>query len=76
MVLSILGHQLAAAVPHPSNMHTVYLSECVNLLQWQDLVAYYAYKKSGQPGPFTRILSCGKEQAKAMPKVCNAAAHM
>lgn len=55
---------------HPSNMHTVFLGDCTPYFQWMSMGMFYSHKKSGQPGPITRVMCCTEEQEAALPKVC------
>lgn len=55
--------------PHASNMHTVFLGDCTQYFQWMSMGMFYSHKKSGQPGPITRVMCCTEEQEAAMPKV-------
>lgn len=54
---------------HPSNMHTVFLGDCTPYFQWMSMGMFYSHKKSGQPGPITRVMCCTEEQEAALPKV-------
>ncbi|KAJ7517941.1 hypothetical protein O6H91_21G047500 [Diphasiastrum complanatum] len=46
----------------PWRLHTLFSVECNNYFDWQTVGLMHSYKKSGQPGPITRLLSCTKEQ--------------
>lgn len=50
-------------------MHTVFLADCTEYFQWQSVGMFYSHKKSGQPGPITRVMCCEEEAAKRMPDV-------
>ena len=54
---------------HPSNMHTIFLGDCTVYFQWMSMGMFYSHKKSGQPGPITRVMCCTEEQEAALPKV-------
>lgn len=59
----------SGAARHPSNMHTVFLGECTQYFQWMSLGMFYSHKKTGQPGPITRVLCCPEEERAKVPQV-------
>ena len=71
LALPGLSHRVAAA-RHPSNMHTVFLSDCTDYFQWQSLGMFYSHHKSGQPGPITRVMCCDDAARRNIPKVFRA----
>lgn len=68
-ILWLLLLRTVASKPHPSNMHTVFLADCSTYFQWQSFGMFYSYKKSGQPGPITRVVCCTEEHLANFPKV-------
>lgn len=48
----------------PSRIHTLFSVECQNYFDWQTVGLMHSFKKSGQPGPITRLLSCTEEEMK------------
>lgn len=46
----------------PWRMHTLFSVECHVYFDWQTVGIMHSYRKSGQPGPITRLLSCTDEQ--------------
>ena len=54
----------AAQAPAMGTVHTVITTECGGYFSWQTLGLVYSHRKSGQPGPLTRLLSCTEEQLK------------
>eukprot|EP00899_Mesostigma_viride_P013366 jgi/Mesvir1/2202/Mv09847-RA.1 len=51
-------------VPNDGSVHTVFSTECNNYFDWQSAGVFYSHKKSGQPGPVTRLVACDANQAK------------
>eukprot|EP00250_Pteridium_aquilinum_P014285 c21892_g1_i2 orf=709-2682(-) len=45
-------------------MHTLFSVECNNYFDWQTVGLMNSYRRSGHPGPITRLLSCTDEQLK------------
>ncbi|GAV88265.1 hypothetical protein CFOL_v3_31688 [Cephalotus follicularis] len=45
-------------------VHTLFSVECQNYFDWQTVGLMHSFKKSGQPGPITRLLSCTDEEKK------------
>ncbi|GLJ43050.1 hypothetical protein SUGI_0893680 [Cryptomeria japonica] len=43
-------------------MHTLFSVECHNYFDWQTVGLMHSYRKSGHPGPITRLLSCTDEK--------------
>ena len=48
----------------PWRMHTLFSVECHVYFDWQTVGMMHSFRKSGQPGPVTRLLSCTEEQLK------------
>ncbi|CAL8472254.1 g11796 [Coccomyxa elongata] len=49
----------------PANIHTVVPVECTHgYFEWQVIGLAYSFKRAGQPGPLTRLMSCSEEQLK------------
>lgn len=46
----------------PWRMHTLFSVECHVYFDWQTVGIMHSFRKSGQPGPVTRLLSCTDEQ--------------
>ncbi|CAO2818060.1 unnamed protein product [Amaranthus hypochondriacus] len=46
----------------PWRMHTLFSTECNNYFDWQTVGIMHSYRKSGHPGPITRLLSCTDEE--------------
>jgi len=46
----------------PWRIHTLFSTECNNYFDWQTVGLMHSYRKSGQPGPITRLLSCTEEE--------------
>ncbi|KAG0593534.1 hypothetical protein M758_1G329500 [Ceratodon purpureus] len=46
----------------PWRMHTLFSVECHMYFDWQTVGIMHSFRKSGQPGPVTRLLSCTDEQ--------------
>ncbi|KAG0581068.1 hypothetical protein KC19_4G222300 [Ceratodon purpureus] len=46
----------------PWRMHTLFSVECHVYFDWQTVGIMHSFRKSGQPGPVTRLLSCTEEQ--------------
>eukprot|EP00245_Coleochaete_scutata_P009565 TRINITY_DN3176_c0_g2_i1.p1 TRINITY_DN3176_c0_g2~~TRINITY_DN3176_c0_g2_i1.p1 ORF type:complete len:987 (-),score=179.27 TRINITY_DN3176_c0_g2_i1:1217-4177(-) len=63
------AHLRGGAVPiQPKQglrLHTLFSTECNNYFDWQTAGLVYSFKKSGQPGPLTRLLSCTEEDLKS-----------
>eukprot|EP00271_Cylindrocystis_brebissonii_P016813 TRINITY_DN4139_c0_g1_i1.p1 TRINITY_DN4139_c0_g1~~TRINITY_DN4139_c0_g1_i1.p1 ORF type:complete len:399 (+),score=34.71 TRINITY_DN4139_c0_g1_i1:281-1477(+) len=45
-------------------IHTIFSVECGPYFDWQAVGLMHSYRKSRQPGPITRLLSCTKEDLK------------
>lgn len=45
-----------------ARIHTLFSTECNNYFDWQTVGIMHSYRKSGHPGPITRLLSCTEEQ--------------
>lgn len=48
----------------PWRIHTLFSVECQNYFDWQTVGLMNSFKKSQQPGPITRLLSCTDEEKK------------
>ncbi|XP_044465492.1 peptidyl serine alpha-galactosyltransferase-like [Mangifera indica] len=48
----------------PYRIHTLFSVECQNYFDWQTVGLMHSFKKSGQPGPITRLLSCTDKEKK------------
>ena len=60
--LLLIAHRLLARAQAPAaTLHTVFTTECGQYFNWQTLGLMYSHRKSGQPGPITRLLSCNPE---------------
>lgn len=46
----------------PWRVHTLFSVECHVYFDWQTVGIMHSFRKSGQPGPVTRLLSCTDEQ--------------
>ncbi|KAL2897134.1 Peptidyl serine alpha-galactosyltransferase, partial [Bienertia sinuspersici] len=46
----------------PYRIHTLFSVECNNYFDWQTVGIMHSYRKSGHPGPITRLLSCTEEE--------------
>lgn len=46
----------------PWRIHTLFSVECNNYFDWQTVGFMNSYRRSGHPGPITRLLSCTDEQ--------------
>lgn len=45
----------------------VITTECSPYFSWQTLGMFYSHRKSGQPGPITRIMCCTPEEYERLP---------
>ena len=61
VLLQLLGGLQAGAQAPAATLHTVFTTECGMYFNWQTLGLLYSHRKSGQPGPITRLLSCTPE---------------
>lgn len=59
--LSEMTSQLQDMPKAPWRMHTLFSVECRDYFDWQTVGLMHSLKKSGQPGPVTRLLSCTDE---------------
>lgn len=50
------------------NVRTVFLTDCQMYSDWQSVAMIFSLKKSGQPGPVTRVMCCSPEVAAAYPQ--------
>lgn len=48
----------------PWRIHTLFSVECQDYFDWQTVGLMHSFRKSGQPGPITRLLSCTDEEMK------------
>lgn len=48
----------------PWRIHTLFSVECQNYFDWQTVGLMHSYRKSRQPGPITRLLSCTPDEKK------------
>ncbi|CAB4275379.1 unnamed protein product [Prunus armeniaca] len=48
----------------PRRIHTLFSVECQDYFDWQTVGLMHSYKKAGQPGPITRLLSCTDDEKK------------
>lgn len=55
-----------SAVADGESAHIVFNVDCGTTFGWQTIALLHSIKKSGQPGPVTRLLSCTQEQLEAM----------
>lgn len=62
LVVSSLADESGQSAPY--RIHTLFSVECQNYFDWQTVGLMHSFKKSGQPGPITRLLSCTDEQKK------------
>ncbi|KAH1076536.1 hypothetical protein GYH30_052148 [Glycine max] len=49
-----------AGKPHPK-IHTIFSTECTTYFDWQTVGLMHSFRRSGQPGNITRLLSCSDE---------------
>ncbi|KAH6774374.1 peptidyl serine alpha-galactosyltransferase [Perilla frutescens var. frutescens] len=56
------GAAEAGTVPY--RVHTLFSVECQNYFDWQTVGLMQSFRKSGQPGPITRLLSCTEQEKK------------
>lgn len=68
----LLGLVTAAAVAAaakvgeaPWRLHTLFSVECQDYFDWQTVGLVHSFKKAGQPGPITRLLSCTEEEKRS-----------
>ncbi|CAI5459179.1 unnamed protein product [Closterium sp. Yama58-4] len=59
---------------HP-RMVTLFSVECGPYFDWQTVGLMHSYRRSKQPGPITRLLSCTEEQLKDYPNMDLAPTH-
>ncbi|KAE8021395.1 hypothetical protein FH972_007289 [Carpinus fangiana] len=48
----------------PWRIHTLFSVECQNYFDWQTVGLMQSFRKAGQPGPITRLLSCTEDEKK------------
>ena len=56
--LLLLSHLAPIAA---RQMHTVFSTECDDYFDWQSLGLVYSHRKSGMPGPITRLMACDQD---------------
>ncbi|XP_047961679.1 peptidyl serine alpha-galactosyltransferase-like [Salvia hispanica] len=66
LVAALVGGGAAAAVAGtaPYRVHTLFSVECQNYFDWQTVGLMHSFRKAGQPGPITRLLSCTEQERK------------
>ncbi|KAI4375362.1 hypothetical protein MLD38_013242 [Melastoma candidum] len=64
MLLATLGFGQEMVLEAPYRLHTLFSVECQNYFDWQTVGLIHSFKKAGQPGPITRLLSCSDEEVK------------
>lgn len=64
--LSMSGGAAAEAVAGtaPYRIHTLFSVECQDYFDWQTVGLMQSFRKAGQPGPITRLLSCTEQERK------------
>ncbi|KAJ9540327.1 hypothetical protein OSB04_026833 [Centaurea solstitialis] len=62
LIFSIIIHGWAQEAPY--RIHTLFSVECQNYFDWQTVGLVHSFRKSGQPGPITRLLSCTDDEKK------------
>lgn len=60
----VQAKEAAAGREAPWRMHTLFSVECQNYFDWQTVGLMHSYRKSQQPGPITRLLSCTEQEKK------------
>ncbi|KAG6581066.1 Peptidyl serine alpha-galactosyltransferase, partial [Cucurbita argyrosperma subsp. argyrosperma] len=58
------GRSINSDMAAPRRIHTLFSVECQNYFDWQTVGLMHSFKKSKQPGPITRLLSCTDEEKK------------
>lgn len=64
MLLVALGSGQKSVIEAPYRLHTLFSVECQNYFDWQTVGLVHSFKKAGQPGPITRLLSCTDDELK------------
>ncbi|KAL1565062.1 Peptidyl serine alpha-galactosyltransferase [Salvia divinorum] len=67
LVAAVIGGGAAEAVvagTAPYRIHTLFSVECQNYFDWQTVGLMHSFRKAGQPGPITRLLSCTEQERK------------
>lgn len=65
MMLTMMGiANIEGAKKVSWRVHTLFSVECQNYFDWQTVGLMNSYRKSKQPGPITRLLSCTDEEKK------------
>ncbi|KAL9227047.1 hypothetical protein vseg_002788 [Gypsophila vaccaria] len=63
LLLLLFGSGTSQVIGKPPwRIHTLFSTECNNYFDWQTVGLMHSYKKSGHPGPITRLLSCTEEE--------------
>ncbi|XP_042066857.1 peptidyl serine alpha-galactosyltransferase-like [Salvia splendens] len=65
LVAAAIGGGAAEAVvagSAPYRIHTLFSVECQNYFDWQTVGLMHSFRKAGQPGPITRLLSCTEQE--------------
>ncbi|CAI7887338.1 unnamed protein product [Closterium sp. NIES-54] len=68
------GSCTATGTVHP-RMVTLFSVECGPYFDWQTVGLMHSYRRSKQPGPITRLLSCTEKQLKDYPNMDLAPTH-
>lgn len=58
---------VACGASASKSIHTVITTECTPYFSWQTLGMFFSHKRSGQPGPITRIMCCTPEEYEKLP---------
>lgn len=64
VLLAALGFGKKSDMEAPYRLHTLFSVECQNYFDWQTVGLVHSFKKAGQPGPITRLLSCTDDEVK------------
>ncbi|KAG6425345.1 hypothetical protein SASPL_115775 [Salvia splendens] len=65
LVAAAIGGGAAEAVvagTAPYRIHSLFSVECQNYFDWQTVGLMHSFRKAGQPGPITRLLSCTEQE--------------
>ncbi|RAL40944.1 hypothetical protein DM860_008642 [Cuscuta australis] len=65
VLISSLGLAEPQTPAAPWRIHTLFSVECQNYFDWQTVGLMHSFRKSRQPGPITRLLSCTDEEKKS-----------
>ena len=58
------GRSNSSGVAASWRIHTLFSVECQDYFDWQTVGLMNSFRKSKQPGPITRLLSCTDEEKK------------